>query len=138
MVRFKSPNEITLSNDNFVSIPLWFDSNNRIQNGTFCNISVSIPLWFDSNLERSKATIQHSWVSIPLWFDSNHRRQCHTRIRRWSQFHYGSIQIIALLQTITLKKWSQFHYGSIQIRLGALQYSRLALVSIPLWFDSNS
>ena len=33
-------------------------------------------------------------VSIPLWFDSNSRLKTISLIStRWSQFHYGSIQI---------------------------------------------
>ena len=32
-----------------VSIPLWFDSNNKKKNVMECQFIVSIPLWFDSN-----------------------------------------------------------------------------------------
>ena len=77
-----------------------------------------------------------------------------------SQFHYGSIQTIDRVQSICDGiQMSQFHYGSIQTGLWWLWFCvkkshnstmvrfkqkmecycnlRIALVTIPLWFDSN-
>ena len=54
-----------------------------------------------------------------------------------SQFHYGSIQIFPHTLFYTHTHMSQFHYGSIQIGKIAIKQGHSAIVSIPLWFDSN-
>ena len=79
-----------------------------------------------------------TYVSIPLWFDSDEVRFAELRgFVKSSQFHYGSIQMV----------WVSKHHiddqvglNSTMVRFRFRTYSDVeiqAVVSIPLWFDSD-
>jgi len=77
-------------------------------------------------------------VSIPLWFDSNGRETKAKLLAELFQFHSGSIQTLNCNLAECLVDEFQFHSGSIQ----TFHCSPLCVfenvVSIPLWFDSNT
>ena len=100
-----------------VSIPLWFDWNQRgFRDITSMLSQVSIPLWFDWNLK-------HSIVFV-YWTASLNsimvRLKCKDPktgafLLGMSQFHYGSIEISLRVRNRDGREPSQFHYGSIEI-----------------------
>jgi len=54
------------------------------------------------------------------------------------QFHSGSIQTIVPPLYLFVTEGFQFHSGSIQTELSCWLAALFLIVSIPLWFDSNS
>ena len=129
----RNPNR-TQSQFHYGSIQIWIPEH-QIARVYF----VSIPLWFDSNQSK---TIQHQrrngsqfhYGSIQIrskgFLKASPRKSLNSTMVRFklpepSESHRTSNQ-------------SQFHYGSIQIN-NTIRYSNgMPMVSIPLWFDSNN
>jgi len=122
----------------WVSIPLWFDSNKSetIRRGFLLGFqfhSGSIQTQHPPEQVEAEPGFNSTLVRFKRSFFS---LSCASFVR--FQFHSGSIQTVENFCLYHDEGKFQFHSGSIQTSRDFLYVKSLCLVSIPLWFDSNS
>jgi len=138
LVRFKpSENPMSLT-VNFVSIPLWFDSNRKALREQLSTLTM---FQFHSGSIQTRSTDgcsgEEAAVSIPLWFDSNSPVCASRNLPCMFQFHSGSIQT-HLQRSLRCAKIG-FNSTLVRFKPNMMigMSKKIVGVSIPLWFDSN-
>ncbi len=97
---------------------------------------VSIPIWYDSNEKKRLKHPDSKSVSIPIWYDSNVIEGVTKGVKNESQFQYGTIPI----ENGTWERYTGKRLNSNMVRF---QYKSRNpnradyQVSIPIWYDSN-
>ena len=122
-----------------VSIPVWFDWEQKAYMPMRKVLQVSIPVWFDWENDANMISRLKYKVSIPVWFDWEPLE--HLQVCGWcssfnsSMVRLGEANIFSYKQIISA---FQFQYGSI----GSVDLRHVStfkfLVSIPVWFDWES